>query len=321
MRNQVCTLFLISLLCIFYSCKNTVNEQSALISKVSPIQHTQALLMTQDLPYKAMDKNEILGPYVKHQKIEIPVNLSPQNKWFMFEGPVLENELIAYRYYADSRHRFDIYGKKVYDLVMDTVSWDYHNIMNWGTDILKVGNSLGLGSPAIWYKDSIYTLSDCDRKVIEIIESNKAKSTIRTTFTNLTIEGRSFDLIQDWSLSSGSPWSEIHLRVVNGELPKGFKFATGIVKHLSEIIEGQTSENFYAYNWGVQSFHNEKMGMGITASLDYEPQAVDDSLSHVYVFSNARKEVTYKFASVWEQDKNAIKEADHFKSFIETSLQ
>jgi len=128
------------------------------------------------------------------------------------------------RYYADSRHRFDVYGKTVSDLVMDTVSWDYHDIMDWGSDILKVGNSLGLGSPAIWYQDSLYTLSTCKGKVIEIVENGNDKSMIRTTFTALDIDGYKFDLIQDWSISSGQPWSEINLKVTNGSLPDKMRF-------------------------------------------------------------------------------------------------
>ena len=152
----------------------------------------------------------------------------------------MENDVIAYRYYADSRHRFDIYGKRVSDLVMDTVSWDYHNIMDWGSDILKVGNSLGIGSPAIYYKDTLYTLSNCEEKTIEILKSDANESTIRTTFMNLKIAGETFDLIQDWTMIAGKPWSEIELKVINGQLPEGMAFATGIVKHLDDIIEGET---------------------------------------------------------------------------------
>ena len=225
---------LIILFGIGQSCKQTSSKDDHVVhteslSKDESKKKTQALILTQDFEYNPEDKNKIIGDYKAQNKITIPDNLASQNKWIMFEGPTLENDLVAYRYYADSRHRFDIYGKTVSNLVMDTVSWKYHDIMNWGSDILKVGNSLGLGSPAIWYRDSLYTLSDCDVKTIEVVDNNDKVSTIRTTFKNLKIADKSFDLIQDWSIEAGQPWCEIKLQVPNGELPEGMSYATGIV--------------------------------------------------------------------------------------------
>ncbi len=280
---------------------------------------TQALLLTQPFEFDPANKNKLNGAYISQSKITIPQELPAQNKWVMFEGPVLENDLVAYRYYADKRHRFDIFGKKVSDLVMDTVGWKYHDIMDWGSDILKVGNSLGIGSPAIWYQDSLYTLSNCKVKTIEVIDSGADKSMVRTIFEGLKIEEKTFDLKQDWSIEAGKAWSEIHLQVINGELPEGMKFASGVVKHLPDVVEGDLADYFYAYNWGKQSFHNENMGMGILAQKKYQPQRIDNELSHVYIFDNANKEVSYRFLSAWERDNNKVKNKNEFRQLVERS--
>lgn len=89
----------------------------------------------------------------------------------MFEGFVLENDFIVYCYYVDSWYCFDIYGKMVLELVMDMVSWQYYDIMDWGLDIFKVGNLLGLGSFVIWFQDFLYIFLNCVEKMIEIIEN------------------------------------------------------------------------------------------------------------------------------------------------------
>jgi len=280
---------------------------------------TQAFLFTQPFEFNPTDANKITGDYISQKKLTIPPSLPIQHKWILFEGPVLENDLVAYRYYADSRHRIDVFGKSVSDLVMDTVVGNYHDIMNWGSDILLVGNSLGLGSPAIWYQDTLYTLSGCEEKTIEILKNADDKSTIRTTFKNLSIDGNHFDLVQDWSIGAEQPWSEIHLKIINGTLPDGMNFATGIVKHLPKIIEGETSEYFYAMNWGKQSFHKENMGMAVLAEKKYQPKAVVDELSHAYTFKNAEKEVRYRILSVWEKDNNKVKDANGFKQVVEQS--
>jgi len=191
--------------------------------------------------------------------------------------------------------------------------------MDWGSDILKVGNSLGLGSPAIYYQDSLYTLSDCTEKTIEIMEESNLSSTIRTTFKNMRIKDKQFDLIQDWSIEAGQPWSEIHLKVANGKLPDGMHFATGIVKHLPEIVEGETAEYFYAMNWGKQSFHKENLGMAVLAEKKYQPEAIADDLNHAYVFKSAEQEVMYRFLAVWEKDNNKVKDVSGFEQIVKQS--
>jgi hypothetical protein len=322
MKNSILILIIIF---TSFSCGDTETKNVEGINKsentVLNNKKTQALILTQDFEYDHFNKDKVTGDYVKRNKLTIPQNLATQSKWIMFEGPVLENDLVAYRYYADSRHRFDIYGKTVSDLVMDTVSWKYHEIMNWGSDILKVGNSLGLGSPAIWYKDSLFTLSQYDEKTIEVLEESNVKSIIRTTFQNLVIDGKSLDLIQDWSIEAGKPWSEIHLKVIDGKLPEEMNFATGIVKHLAEIIQGESDDYFYAMNWGIQSYHEEQMGMAILAKKEYQATHVLDDLSHAYAFKNGRQEVKYRFLSVWERDNNNIKDANGFKRLVEQSTE
>ena len=325
MKNQFYSKLLLILLLIFcFSCEtsppkvdNSKDKNGNAVSDET--KKTQALLLTQPFDFDPTDKNKVTGDYVAQTKIIIPQNLATQSKWIMFEGPVLENDKIAYRYYADSRHRFDIYGKTVPDLVMDTVSWKYHDIMNWGSDVLKVGNSLGLGSPAIYYQDTLLTLSNCDKKTIEVIGNNTNTSLIRTTFKGLEIGKEKFDLVQDWSIEAGKPWSEIHLTVQDGELPKGMYFATGIVKHLPEIIQGETSDYFYAMNWGKQSFHKENMGMAILAEKKYQPEHIVDELSHAYIFKNAKREVKYRFLAAWERDMNRVKDEIGFKNLVESS--
>lgn len=321
MKNILLTAFSLGLLFCFSACKDSPakTDSAKTISETTDTetQETQALILTQSFDFDPADKNKVTGSYESKSKITVPQNLTPQNKWIMFEGPILENDKIAFRYYADSRHRFDIYGKTVTDLVMDTVSWKYHDIMNWGSDILKVGNSLGSGSPGIWYRDSIYTLSDCESKTIEIIKNQSSESIIQTVFKGLKIEDQKFDLIQNQSIKAGNAWTEVQLELPSGKLPEGMFFATGIVKHLPEIAEGATDQYFYAMNWGKQSFHKENMGMAITAKKDYQPEKVSDELSHVYTFKNAEKEVRYRVVSAWERDVTGVKDESGFKKIVE----
>ena len=277
---------------------------------------TQALLLTQPFEFDLSDKNRITGDYVAHTKLTIPDDLAPQNKWIMFEGPILENDLVGYRYYADSRHRFDIYAKSVTDLVMDTVGWQYHDIMNWGSDVLKVGNSLGIGSPAIWFKDTLYTLSNCAKKEIEILENGTDKSIIRTSFTNLDVAGHQLDLVQDWSIAAGDYSTIIHLTVTRGSLPEGAHFASGIVKLVDEVHSDINDGVFHAYTWGKQSFHGDFLGMAILAKESAKPRPIEDELSHAYAFEGSQQEVEYAFLSAWEKGNSKVQSEEQFLHIV-----
>ncbi len=307
-------LFGASILCLFFiiGCKDkTTSAESESLTK----KQTQVILKTQPLPFDSSDITKITGIYVPTAKLEVPKDLVGQNKWIMFEGPVLENDVIAYRYYADGRHRYDIYGKKVSDLVMDTVSWQYHDIMDWGSDILKVGNSLGMGSPAIFYKDSVYTLSHWDRKTIEVLENGDTQSSIRTTFYGLDIDGNKIDLTEDWTLKAGSPWSEIKLTVINGSMPENAKFTAGIVKHLEAFEVGSCDQQTYCFSYGEQSFHRQNLGMAIIVPNEFKPQSVPNSLSHLLVF-NGEKSVSYQFMANWAEGNGGVSTKEAFKDII-----
>ncbi|MEL6671149.1 MAG: DUF4861 family protein [Bacteroidota bacterium] len=311
----------IALLSFGLGCQSPPTPASEEASSATAIPRAQALILQQPFAYDDTDKNRVDGPYTPQQSLTIPPNLAPQNKWIMFEGPVLENDRIAYRFYADTRHRYDIYAKSVEDLVMDTVSWNYHDIMNWGSDVLKVGNSLGIGSPAIWCQDSLYTFSVSGKKEISILSSGPDTATLRTTFTDLIIGTDTLDLQQDWSLIAGQYASHIHLKVTQGSLPEGATFATGIVAHMPEAYLDSTEKQLCLFTWGDQSFHGDLLGMGVMADRSWGPVPVADELSHAWAFSEATTEVSYAFLAAWEKGMEPMTSLEAFRTLLLTEAK
>lgn len=67
------------------------------------------------------------------------------------EGPAWENKYCAFRMYVDKddRNAIDIFGKRSEGLILkdfNDASDDPHSNWSWGSDILKVGSAMGLGS-------------------------------------------------------------------------------------------------------------------------------------------------------------------------------
>lgn len=311
-QSNLLIVFIMFTLVCFSNCKTKDSS--------SPIKLTQAILKQQNFEFDNARKDSISGDYVDLKSINIPIDLPGQNKWLMFEGPVLENDKVAFRFYGDSRHRSDIYGKTVPDLVMDTVSWNYHDIMNWGSDILKVGNSLGIGSPAILFKDSIYCFTDWDTKTIEVTENADNRSAIKTTFYGLKIADKSFDLVQEWSIIPGVYYSEIELKLLNQTLPEDMKFVTGIVKHLEDFEFKNFGSSSAGFNYGNQSFHHQDLGMAIIVNNTFKPKLIPNELSHVIVFDNNQSTAKYKMMAGWSAGSGP-KSAEEFSSLVEEAVK
>lgn len=315
-RPPVLVVFLLLLAACSQERTGTNPERGLATAQSSVARAARVLLLTQADPFDATTKDRISGEYHQRDTLLVPPDLLPQNKWLMFEGPVLENDRVAYRYYADSRHRFDVFGKRVVDMVMDTVGWNYHEVMNWGSDILKVGNSLGIGSPGVLYRDSVYAFSDYVGKQLTVVEEASGAAVLRTDFTDLHFGDEVLDLTQYWRLRPGRYDAEVELVVNGGRLPEGARFVTGIVRHLPTAETGRTDGVFYVANWGNQSFHGEGMGMAVLADTTYAPGYRDGNLNHLMIFEDAPDRVRYRHLVSWEKDRSGVTDQADFLRLV-----
>jgi len=91
--------------------------------------------------------------------------------YYQMEGPGIENDKVAFRFFFDYRNGKDIYGKILDTLMLDRVgvgaSW--HEMQYWGKDILKVGNSLGAGAIAVQENNQIIRLGDADTATFKVL--------------------------------------------------------------------------------------------------------------------------------------------------------
>ncbi len=280
----------------------------------------QVVFKTQATPFVVEDAREMKAPYEQQSLLEVPSDLTSQNMWVMFEGPVWENGLVAYRYYLDSRNRTDIYGKKVSALVMDTVGWDYHDIKDWGSDILKVGDALGIGAPAIWWNGKSYALEKAASKEVAVIANGPLRNIIRTTFTGLAIDTVVLNLIWEVEMHAGHYWTESRLRA-GAPLPEGMYFATGIVRHLPAFNSGEEGEVLYGYNWGKQSYHEQQLGMALMAKKDMKPRLQETELDHLLIMEGNNERANYRFMAVWVEGPHNIKSEEAFRKLVQKESQ
>ncbi len=279
---------------------------------------TQVVLLRQSQDYAENKGKKISGDYQSVTQLEVPNNLKPENTWLKFEGPAWENNLIAYSLYADRRNRYDIIGKKTNALVLDSVSLDEKANKDWGDDILKVGNTLGIGSPAFLLstsnypeipRDSLATFEQYSSKTIQIIASGPLRSIFRVTFNGLRIGSDSLDVQVDHEMHAGHRWTEVTMTILK-TTNDNLTFATGLAKHPGALnfVTGQAAETFFGYSWGKQSSQDDNLGMAIVAPLNQRVRSIIDGFmnSHVLLMQPVDSKITYRFMAAWEQEPNGI---------------
>lgn len=70
---------------------------------------------------------------------------------YQTDGPSWENDKMGFRHYFDGRNCRDVFGKRIPDIVLDTVGIQpdgtpgdtYHVLRQWGRDIMSAANSFG----------------------------------------------------------------------------------------------------------------------------------------------------------------------------------
>lgn len=242
------------------------------------------------------------------------------------EGPAWENENIGFRMYWDKRNGIDIHGKKVRDLVLDTVGLDrnnYHEMSDWGMDVLKVGNSLGAGSIALMIDGKIYRIGDTPEEKVEITEETPSRSAFHLDYNGLEIAGRTIDLDWDISIEAGAYGYESSVTATG--LTGGEELIVGIVNlHSDTLYTLEKEGRFMAYTHGPQAELDKFLGMALSIDkdkyTDHGELAPDAQPVSSTYYVRAKLEngqpTGYRFTAGWESGHPAFKERKAFEKVI-----
>lgn len=119
---------------------------------------------------------------------------------YQTDGPTWENDKVGFRLYLDGRNSIDVFGKKVSYMTPEDVGIggdgmtenNYSVMKDWGTDILGVGNSVGIGGISLIIKDSLVRLgvteqdssNNVDSTIFKILSEGPVRSIMQYTYKN-----------------------------------------------------------------------------------------------------------------------------------------
>ncbi|WP_299245951.1 DUF4861 domain-containing protein [uncultured Aquimarina sp.] len=251
--------------------------------------------------------------------------------FYQMEGPAWENDKVGFRFYFDPRNGIDIFGKTTSELILDRVGLgeaNYHELDDWGMDILKVGNSLGAGALAIKYKDSLIRITGKDQAEFKVITEGPIRSVFEMMYKNSKIGDQTIDIVHRITICKGQ-WG-YQSNVFFSGVTDDMKLVSGIVNLKPNKPYSKTLKNYYTLEtFGPQSENNDALGMAIIVSKENfinkgeAPQEKEDIIQTYYTVMNAsnKKPTTFYFLSGWEQSHEQFKNYTGFEKMIDNMTE
>jgi len=254
-----------------------------------------------------------------------------------------ENDKIAFRNYFDCRNVKDLFGKLLPGMVLDKIGTpemgSYHNLSDWGMDVLHCGSSLGSGGLALMINDSLFRLGSTDVYEYQKIVEGPVRSVFELRYKGWDVDGELMEAVERISIYPGKYWFESDVTVTG--CPAGSQIVTGIVtSHLKrEPFEFKAGDFQCIGTHDVQSLNKDELGMAVIVPLSetgkigrttdinffklgYET-VVEKKFSNIisetyYIGQKCQSGVSAKhyFFSVWGLDKDQWKTEAGFKKYI-----
>lgn len=260
------------------------------------------------------------------------------------EGVTWENDKIGFRVYFDCRNVKDLFGKLLPTIVGDKVHTpaikNYHDLNDWGMDVLHCGSSLGSGGIALMKNDSLIRLGSTEVYQYQKISNGPFRAIFELRYSGWDVDGEMMEAIERITIYPGKYWFESDV-TVTGCTPEN-QIVTGIVtSHLKnkEPFAFEAADFQCIGTHGVQSLNKDELGMAVivkkdvagkigrTTDINYAKRGFvtvkQKGFSHIisetyYMGQKCESGVPAKhyFFSVWGLEKDQWKTEAGFKKYI-----
>lgn len=270
-------------------------------------------------------KREYIGGEFKNVDfLRVPPEHTDHSWYIRYEGPGWESDKVGYRFYLDWRNAVDIFGKKTTEMVLQNTGLDgfdsYHEMSDWGMDILKVGPSLGIGTIAMWIADSAQRVEKTDSVTSRIVSNGAIQSSVKTDYFGWHINNQSYHLTSMLTINAGSRLTRCDLLLDKNP----DNLCTGIVKdNQAHLInsEDDGSEWQYLATYGKQSLNQDDLGMAVLYKKSEVERLTGDKHSNVVILKPNGTKLTYYFLAAWELEPEGITNETDFISYLANTVK
>ncbi len=263
------------------------------------------------------------GNFYRFDSIRVPQGFMDHAYFIKYEGPGWESDKVGYRFYLDWRNANDVFGKKKSNMVLQDVGVDgyqtYHQMNEWGMDVLKVGSTLGIGSIAWYNGEKAIRVEKTDSVMCKISSDGLVRSQVKTWYYGWQTGDKKNSVVSLKSIDAGSRMTRELLKFAQPH----DKVATGFILDKKAEVFEISSENG---NWkalasfGKQSLADDNLGLAIIYPTSQNGRVTKDKINNLVVFEKPLQTVEYYFLAAWEQETNGIKTKEKFEEYLKKSL-
>lgn len=267
------------------------------------------------------------GAFRSVSRVEAPPQASDHSEYLRYEGPGIESDLVGYRIYLDWRNGFDIFGKKTTAMVLPGVGLDgyesYHHMEGWGADILKVGESLGMGGFGYWDGKRTVLVSKVAKRSAAILSDGPIEAAFRLDYQGWSTGATTVDLGAKLSMRAGSPLVDVALET-SAPLDN---LAVGLVIHPeAEVLTGDLDipgETWsYLATFGPQTlFEGDQLGMVVLFRKLDLISITRDEQSQVAVLKPRHERLSYAFGALWSGQPGGVRNREQLAAFLAAEVE
>ncbi|MDR2139312.1 MAG: DUF4861 domain-containing protein [Tannerella sp.] len=267
---------------------------------------------------------------------------------YQMDGVAWENDKMGFRHYYDGRNSRDVFGKRVPDMVLDTVGIGadgcpgdtYHVLSDWGRDIMSAGGSFGLGALAMLSQGKLIRSGILQEDRTDIIDSTyydllaegPVRSVFRMRFRGWEVRDHQVDVTETTTIRAGKYGYENVIEV--GALPAGDTLVTGIVRSFNDRapVEKKIGDRIVMMTHDRQSYDKEwYMGMALIIPQENCIETFDTPDAGtgadiirtwcVKLKPGADGKIRFGVYAAWELQDTRFTQADFFFRLIEEEAE
>ncbi len=245
----------------------------------------------------------------------------PEDKSFKLmhhHGVAFESDVMAYRLYFDKRQTVDVYAKKTPQLELAECLWYPNDSLlaeGYGDDVLKVGNSIGVGSVRTWNskKNKLNNIDKFSTKTQRIVANGPVRTVCEIEVKDWQTEGKTVDMTVRYTLYAHhrDVMCEVFLSEPLETLVTGVqKVGNGLNYHAysRNTYNGQVN-GAWGTDWPVNDtvkYAKETIGLGVYVPAPYWKRwfKVDKGTSAGYILFKPATYLRFYLTVVSQKENN-----------------
>lgn len=237
----------------------------------------------------------------------VPAKHQPGSGIYGFEGIGWESGQVGYRLYLDYRNAIDVFGKRKPEPVLTQLAVSgksYHTMADWGMDILKVGESLGIGAIGAFADGKIVRFEHFQRHEARVAAEGPVLAAAEVSFAGWQVGAVTTDIRSRYEISAGSALTRAVVKVAGPHIA----LVTGVALNpaAKKLMPMKPREWRYVASCGAQSLVPDDLGLAVLFRAGDRLDEIQDGHTDAVVLRpDASGGLTYYFLASWAQESGA----------------